>query len=70
MDTWEYGQIFVVNPQPYGGLPKEALDITKLKRAGQEGWELVSVIPYTTPDGGVSGAFMILKRPGGRADKA
>lgn len=64
MNTWEYGQIFVTNPQPYGGLPKEALDISKLKRAGREGWELISTIPYTTPDGAVSGAFMILKRPG------
>lgn len=63
MTKWEYGQIFVNSPEAYGGLPKEALDLTKLKRAGAEGWEMVSSIPYTTPDGGVRGAFLLLKRP-------
>ena len=62
MTSWEYGQIFVNNPESYGGLPKEALDLAKLKRAGAEGWELVASIPYTTPDGGVRGAFLLLKR--------
>lgn len=68
MEKWEYGQIFLNNPESFGGLPKEALDIAKLKRAGADGWELTSTIPYTTPDGVVRGAFMILKRPlGGNA---
>lgn len=65
MTKWEYGQIFINNPESYGGLPKEAMDITKLKRAGAEGWELVSTIPFTTPEGEVRGAFMVLKRPKG-----
>ncbi|GAB4251275.1 hypothetical protein [Deferrisoma sp.] len=59
---WEYGQIFVPNPEPFGGLPKEALDLAKVKRAGEEGWELVTTIPYTTPQGEVRGAFFIFKR--------
>jgi len=63
MQRWEYGQIFLNNPEPFGGLPKEALDMAKLKRAGAEGWEMVSSIPYTTPEGEVRGAFIILKRP-------
>lgn len=65
MTKWEYGQIFVNNPEAFGGLPKEALDISKLKRAGAEGWELVSTVPFTTPEGEVRGAFMIMKRPKG-----
>ena len=62
MKKWEYGQIFVLNPEPFGGLPKEGLDLAKVKRAGLEGWELVSSIPYTTPQGEVRGAFLVFKR--------
>ena len=62
MSRWEYGQIFVPNPEPFGGLPKEGLDLSKAKRAGAEGWELVSSIPYTTPQGEVRGAFLLFKR--------
>lgn len=60
---WEYGQIFVANPEPFGGLPKEGLDLSRAGRAGAEGWELVSSIPYTTPQGEVRGAFLLFKRP-------
>ena len=59
---WEYGQIFVPNPEPFGGMPKEGLDLTKINRAGEEGWELVSSVPYSTAQGEVRGAFMLLKR--------
>lgn len=62
MKKWEYGQIFVQNPEAFGGLPKEALDLAKVQRAGQEGWELVSSNPYTNPQGEVRGAFLIFKR--------
>ena len=62
MKKWEYGQIFVQNPEPFGGLPKEALDLAKIKRAGAEGWELVASIPYTLPQGEVRGAFLLFKR--------
>jgi len=58
---WDYGQIFVPNPEPFGGLPKESLDLAKVKRAGMEGWELVSSIPYTA-QGEVRGSFFIFKR--------
>jgi hypothetical protein len=62
MKKWEYGQIFLPNPEPFGGLPKEGLDLTKVNKAGEEGWELVSSIPYSTPQGEVRGAFMLMKR--------
>jgi len=61
MKKWEYGQIFVSNPEPFGGLPKEAMDLAKVQRAGAEGWELVSTVPYTT-QGEVRGCFMLFKR--------
>ncbi|TLN14292.1 DUF4177 domain-containing protein [bacterium] len=62
MQKWEYGQIFVHNPEPFGGYPKEGLELEKVQRAGREGWELVSSIPYTTPEGEVRGAFLLFKR--------
>jgi len=62
MKRWEYGQIFIPNPEPFGGLPKEGLDLSRAKNAGEEGWELVSSIPYTTPQGEVRGAFLLFKR--------
>lgn len=62
MKKWEYGQIFVPNPEPFGGLPKESLDLSKVKRAGADGWELVSTIPYTGAQGEVKGAFLLFKR--------
>ncbi|MHB8767005.1 MAG: DUF4177 domain-containing protein [Deferrisomatales bacterium] len=62
MTRWEYGQIFVPNPEPFGGLPKEGLDLSRAQRAGGDGWELVSSIPYTTPQGEVRGAFLVFKR--------
>ena len=62
MKKWEYGQIFIPNPEPFGGLPKEGLDLGKAQRAGREGWELVSTVPYTTPQGEVRGAFLVFKR--------
>lgn len=62
MKRWEYGQIFVTNPKAFGGLPKEGLDLSRLERAGTEGWELVTSIPYTTPQGEVRGAFLLFRR--------
>ena len=62
MKRWEYGQIFIPNPEPFGGLPKEGLDLARAGRAGSEGWELVTSIPYTTPQGEVRGAFLLFKR--------
>jgi hypothetical protein len=62
MSRWEYGQVFIPNPEPFGGLPKEALDLGRANRAGGEGWELVSSVPYTTPQGEVRGAFLLFKR--------
>jgi len=62
MKRWEYGQIFVPNPEAFGGLPKEGLDLSRAGRAGGEGWELVTSIPYTTPQGEVRGAFLVFKR--------
>lgn len=62
MSRWEYGQVFIPNPEPFGGLPKEGLDLTRANRAGGEGWELVSSVPYTTPQGEVRGAFLLFKR--------
>ncbi len=59
---WEYGQIFVRQPDVFGGLPKSGLALEKVNRAGQEGWELVSTIPFTVPGGEVRGAFFIFKR--------
>jgi len=59
---WEYGQIFVRRPEIFGGLPKTGLDMEKLNRAGQEGWEMVGAVPFTLPTGEVRGAFILFKR--------
>jgi len=59
---WEYGQIFVRRPEIFGGLPKTGLEMEKLNRAGQEGWEMVGVVPFTLPTGEVRGAFILFKR--------
>jgi len=59
---WEYGQIFVRRPEVFGGLPKSGLELEKLNRAGAEGWEMVSIVPFTLPTGEVRGAFILLKR--------
>ena len=60
---WEYGQIFVRQPEIFGGLPKTGIDLDKINRAGQDGWEMVSSIPFTLPSGEVRGAFVLFKRP-------
>ena len=60
--SWEYGQVFVRRPEIFGGLPKTALNLEKINRAGEEGWELVNTIPYTVAGGEVTGAFFIFKR--------
>ena len=62
MSRWEYGQVFIPNPEPFGGLPKEGLELGRANRAGKDGWELVSSVPYTTPQGEVRGAFLLFKR--------
>jgi len=59
---WEYGQLFVRRPEVFGGLPKSGLELEKLNRAGAEGWEMVSIVPFTLPTGEVRGAFILLKR--------
>jgi hypothetical protein len=59
---WEYGQVFIRKPEVFGGLPKAGLNLEKINRAGEEGWELVSTIPFTIASGDVSGAFFLLKR--------
>ncbi len=60
---WEYGQIFVRQPEIFGGLPKTGIELEKINRAGQEGWEAVAAIPFTLPNGEVRGAFVLFKRP-------
>ena len=59
---WEYGQVFVRKPEIFGGLPKSGLNLEAVKRAGEEGWELATTIPFTVANGDVTGAFFVLKR--------
>ncbi len=59
---WEYGQIFVRRPEIFGGLPKTGLEMEKISKAGQEGWEMVGSLPFTLPTGEVRGAFILYKR--------
>ena len=59
---WEYGQIFVRQPDVFGGLPKTGLEMEKMNRAGGEGWEMVGAVPFTLPSGEVRGAFLLFKR--------
>ncbi len=59
---WEYGQIYVAQSEMFGGMPKEGLDLSKVNKAGGEGWELVSAVPFTSARGEVKGFFMIFKR--------
>ncbi|MGE5663142.1 MAG: hypothetical protein ACM31I_02290 [Deltaproteobacteria bacterium] len=60
---WEYGQIFVRRPEIFGGLPKTGIELDKINKAGLDGWEMVSSIPFTLPTGEVRGAFILFKRP-------
>ena len=41
---------------------KAGLNLEKINRAGEEGWELVSTVPFTVANGDVTGAFFLLKR--------
>ena len=59
---WEYGQVYVSHPDMFGGLPKSGLDLARINRAGQEGWELVDTVPFTTSQGEIKGAFYVFKR--------
>ena len=59
---WEYGQIYEAHPEIFGGLPKSGVNLAKLNKAGQEGWELVGMVPFTTAQGEVRGAFYLFKR--------
>jgi hypothetical protein len=59
---WEYGQLYVPQAEIFGGMPKGGLDLAKVNRAGQEGWELISTVPFTQANGVVKGFFMIFKR--------
>ena len=59
---WEYGQVFIRKPEVFGGLPKAGLNMEKINKAGEEGWELVNTIPFTVAGGDVTGAFFIFKR--------
>lgn len=59
---WEYGQIYVAQPEIFGGMPKSGLDLSKVNKAGQEGWDLVSAVPFYQTHAGAKGFFMIFKR--------
>ncbi len=59
---WEYGQIYVAQPEMFGGVPKGGLDLSKVNKAGQEGWEMVSTVPFVHAHGQVKGVFLIFKR--------
>lgn len=59
---WEYGQIYVPQPEMFGGMPKGGLDLSKVNKAGQEGWELISAVPFTHTHGAVKGFFVIFRR--------
>lgn len=59
---WEYGQVYVPHPEMFGGMPKSGLDLSRINRAGQEGWELVGMVPFTASQGEVKGAFYLFKR--------
>lgn len=59
---WEYGQIFVRRPEIFGGLPKTGLEMEKVNRAGEEGWEMVGAVPFALPTGEIRGAFILFKR--------
>ncbi len=60
---WEYGQIYEPHPEIFGGMPRSGVDLGKLNKAGQDGWELVGIVPFTTAQGEVRGAFYLFKRP-------
>lgn len=62
---WEYGQIYESNPEIFGGRPKSGVNLMKINKAGEEGWELVGSTPFTNAQGEVLGAFYLFKRPVG-----
>jgi hypothetical protein len=59
---WEYGQIYVPQPEMFGGMPKGGLDLSRANKAGHEGWDLVSAVPFTHAHTGVKGYFFIFRR--------
>lgn len=63
MKKWEYGQLYEPNPEIFGGRPKTGINLQKITKAGEEGWELVGNTPFTTVQGEVLGAFYLFKRP-------
>lgn len=60
---WEYGQIYESHPEIFGGRPKSGINLAKINKAGEEGWELVGLAPFTSAQGEVLGAFYLFKRP-------
>ena len=60
---WEYGQLYESNPEIFGGRPKAGVNLVKINKAGEEGWELVGSTPFTSSQGEVLGAFYLFKRP-------
>jgi hypothetical protein len=61
--TWEYGQLYESNPEIFGGRPRTGINLLKINKAGEEGWELVGMTPFTSAQGEVLGAFYFFKRP-------
>jgi hypothetical protein len=59
---WEYGQIYVAQPEMFGGMPKSGLDLSKVNKAGMEGWEFISAVPFSHAQGITKGFFMIFRR--------
>jgi hypothetical protein len=59
---WEYGQVYIPHPEIFGGMPKSGLDLSRINKAGHEGWELVSSVPFTTSQGEIKGSFYLFKR--------
>jgi hypothetical protein len=60
---WEYGQVYVANPEIFGGQPKARINLASINKAGEDGWELVGSTPFTSSQGEVLGAFYLFKRP-------
>jgi hypothetical protein len=59
---WEYGQLYVEQPEMFGGRPKSGMDLSRVNKAGAEGWEMVSAVPFTHTHGVVKGFFFIFRR--------
>ena len=63
--AWEYGQLYESNPEVFGGRPKAGINLLKINKAGEEGWELVGQHALHDRPGGSPRGVLPVQAPRG-----